>query len=245
MGMDWAVQSKSSMPHRLEKTGAPGLAFLDRFFRFEEWPPLSSDQSAEELFPALARNIMTSGYRASAGADSMVQTEYLKLILQYLSQARELEQLAGEAATIRIPQCESAETAQILKILGFRLRNECGPEAVLETVNPSRAFLSIDSGFPLADLEQAFRTEKPFELPYKATHLPVLFGKEYWTGIAQRKAEGRLHRHTAAEPGHGAALRCFGQDAPVRRLWLCERRSTASGCLTSPTCLTFSAATLS
>jgi len=137
---------------------------------------LSTDQSPEELFAALARNIMTSGYRASSGADSMVQTEYLKLILQYLSQARELEQLAGGAEAIRIPQCESAETAQLLKILGFRLRNECGPEAVLETVNPSRAFLSIDSGFPLADLEQAFRLEKPFELPYKATYLPVLFG---------------------------------------------------------------------
>lgn len=159
-------------------------------FSFRRMAALSTDQSPEEMFAALARNIMTSGYRTSAGADSMEQTEYLKLILQYLSQARELEQLAGDAEMVRIPQCESAETAQLLKILGFRLRNECGPEAVLETVNPSRAFLSIDSGFPLADLEEAFRLEKPFEMPYKATYLPVLFGKDYWTGIAPRKAEG-------------------------------------------------------
>ena len=159
-------------------------------FSFRRMAALSTDQSPEEMLAALARNIMTSGYRANAGADSLVQTEYLKLILQYLSQARELEQLAGGTELIRIAKCESVETAQILKILGFRLRNECGPEAVLETVNPSRAFLSIDSGFPLADLEEAFRLEKPFEMPYKATYLPVLFGKDYWTGIAPRKAEG-------------------------------------------------------
>lgn len=169
-------------------------------FSFRRMAALSSDQSPEELFPALARNIVTSGYRATAGLDSMVPTEYLKLIQQYLSQARELQQLAGADETIRIPTCESRETAQILKILGFRLRNECGPEAVLETVNPSRAFLSIDSGFPLADLEQAFRQERAFELPYKSTHLPVLFGKDYWMGIVRRKAEGDFVDNLLANP---------------------------------------------
>ena len=169
-------------------------------FSFRRMAALSSDQGPEELFPALARNIVTSGYRATAGVDSMVPTEYLKLILQYLSQARELEQLAGVDETIRIPMCESQETAQILKILGFRLRNECGPEAVLETVNPSRAFLSIDSGFPLADLEQALRQETAFEMPYKSTHLPVLFGKDYWMGIVPRKAEGNFVDMLLANP---------------------------------------------
>ena len=169
-------------------------------FSFRRMAALSSDQSPEQLFPALARNIVTSGYRATAGLDSMVPTEYLKLIQQYLSQARELQQLAGADETIRIPTCESRETAQILKILGFRLRNECGPEAVLETVNPSRAFLSIDSGFPLADLEQAFRQERAFEMPYKATHLPVLFGKDYWMGIVRRKAEGDFVDNLLANP---------------------------------------------
>ena len=37
-------------------------------------------------------------------------------------------------------------------------RGGCGSEVVLETVNASRAFLTTDSGFPLADLEQALST---------------------------------------------------------------------------------------
>ena len=44
------------------------------------------------------------------------------------------------------------------------MRGGCGSEVVLETVNASRAFLTIDSGFPLADLEQSLRTNRPFVL---------------------------------------------------------------------------------
>ena len=157
---------------------------------FRRMAALSSDQSPVELVHALARNMVTSGYRAAAGGDTLYETEYLKLILQYLSQARELEQFAGANQTIDVPTCESRETAQLLKLLGFRLRNECGPEAILETVNPSRAFLSIDSGFPLADIEVAFREGRAFAMPYRPTYLPVVFGSDYWLGIARRKTEG-------------------------------------------------------
>jgi len=158
-------------------------------YSFRRMAALSSDQEPEELLPALARNVMTSGYRASRGPQGLEQTEYLKLLLQYLDQARELEQFAGPDQVIDVPACESEQTAQLLKILGFRLRNECGPTAVLETVNPSRAFLSIDSGFPLADLEHAYRTGKPWRLDYKPTSLPVLFGPDYWMSGAGEKSE--------------------------------------------------------
>lgn len=141
---------------------------------------LSTDLRVEELLPALAQNIVTGGYRATGGPSGMEPTEYLKLILQYLSQARELEQFAGPDNSIDVPSCESMETAQLLKILGFRLRGECGAAAVLETVNPSRAFLSIDSAFPLADLEAAYQRDDAFHLDYRATQLPVLFGRNYW-----------------------------------------------------------------
>ena len=157
---------------------------------FRRMAALSSDQAPEDLVYALSRNTVTSGYRATAGGDSLAETEFLKLILQYLSQARELEQFAGANQTLNVPTCESRETAQLLKVLGFRLRNECGPEAVLETVNPSRAFLSIDSGFPLADLEIAFREGRAFEMPYRPTYLPVVFGTDYWLGITRKKVEG-------------------------------------------------------
>jgi hypothetical protein len=180
----------ASQPQPQEGTADGYAKIPGPLFSFRRMAALSSDQSFEELVPALARNVVISGYRAGAGGESLSQTEYLKLILQYLSQARELEQLGGGDHTIRVPECESRETSQLLKILGFRLRNECGPEAVLETVNPSRAFLSIDSGFPLADLEQAFREQRPFELAYRPTLLPVKFGPDYWFGVAEKKVEG-------------------------------------------------------
>ena len=115
-------------------------------YSFRRMAALSSDQQPRELFPTLARNIITSGYRASRVSGSLVQTEYLKLVIQYLSLARELKQFAGANETIDVPSCESEETARLLRILGFRLRNACRANAVLETVNASRAFLAIDSG---------------------------------------------------------------------------------------------------
>jgi len=160
----------------------PGL-----FNSFLRMAALSTDLEPKQLLPALARNIVTGGYRSIRG-ESLEKTEYLKLIERYLSQARELAQLAGPEGKIVIPACESSETAQLLKILGYRLRGECGPEAVLETVNPSRAFLSIDSAFPLADLEDAYRRDQGFELEYKPTRVPVLFGPEYWMKAVDGKA---------------------------------------------------------
>jgi len=190
----------------------PGL-----FNSFLRMAALSTDLQPKQLLPALARNIVTGGYRSIRG-ESLEKTEYLKLIERYLSQARELAQLAGPEGKIVVPACESVETAQLLKILGYRLRGECGPEAVLETVNPSRAFLSIDSAFPLADLEDAYRRDQGFELEYRSTLLPVLFGPEYWIKAADGKetnfidafladpaaarlyvALAKLHRPTARE----------------------------------------------
>ena len=51
---------------------------------------------------------------------------------------------------------------------------------MLETVNASRAFLTIDSGFPLSDLEEALRTNRPFMLDYHPSRVPIMFGADYW-----------------------------------------------------------------
>ncbi len=156
-------------------------------YSFRRMAALSSDQQPHELLPALARNLITSGYRASRASESLVQTEYLKLVIQYLSQARELKQFAGANETIDVPSCESEETARLLRILGFRVRDACGANTVLETVNPSRAFLAIDSGFPLAELEDAYRREAAFHKPYPSSRLPVIFGEDYWLSATRRK----------------------------------------------------------
>ena len=49
--------------------------------------------------------------------------------------------------TIRVRSCDDAGT--LVQILGYRLREGCGSKNFfLETANPERAFLTIDSGFP-------------------------------------------------------------------------------------------------
>jgi hypothetical protein len=146
---------------------------------FARMAGVNSEIAPALLLPALARNVVTGGYQARAG-ETLEATEYLKLVIRYLSQARELQKLAGEQKTIRIETCDSAQTADLLRVLGYRMRGGCGGEVVLETVNPSRAFLTVDSGFPLTELEQALRTNRPFSHAYPSTHLPVLYGADYW-----------------------------------------------------------------
>jgi hypothetical protein len=159
---------------------------------FARMAALSPDLAPEELLGGLARNVVTNGYQASASSDSLDQTEYLKLVFRYMSQARELDKLAGEADhVIKIDNCESTKTADLLKVLGYRMRGGCGAEVVLETVNATRAFLTIDSGFPLAQLEQSLRTNRPFVYDFQPSQVPVMYGKEYWLG-AQDKPSGEF-----------------------------------------------------
>src|SRR5581483_10688839 len=158
---------------------------------FARMAALSPDTAPSELLPALARNIVTNGYRATTANETLEQTEYLKLVIRYLSQARELEKLAGANKTLRIDMCESPATADLLRVIGFRMRGGCGSDLVLETVNASRAFLTTDSGFPLAELELALRTNRPFTLDYQPTRVPILYTLDYWLPPAKDKTQAR------------------------------------------------------
>src|SRR6476619_4002260 len=111
-----------------------------------------------------AHNVPLNGYSATRASESLEPTEYLKLVIRYLSQAREIEKLAGAEKILRVDMCESTVTGDLLRILGYRMRGGCGSDVALETVNPSRAFLTIDSSFPLSDLEAALRTNRPFKV---------------------------------------------------------------------------------
>ncbi|MCL4794633.1 MAG: hypothetical protein KJZ84_08725 [Bryobacteraceae bacterium] len=153
---------------------------------FSRMAALSPDLLPNDVMGALTRNVVMNGYHAVGGSESLEQTEYLKLVLRYLSQARELEKFAGESRQIHLPECDSAQTGELLKILGFRMRGGCGADVVLETVNASRAFLSMDSGFPLAQLEEALRTNRPFSHDWSPTQIPVLYGPEYWLSARER-----------------------------------------------------------
>ncbi|HLK64051.1 MAG TPA: hypothetical protein VKU19_11460 [Bryobacteraceae bacterium] len=156
---------------------------------FARMAAISPDASPDDVLPALARNVVTNGYQASHSNDALEQTEYLKLVHRYLSQAHELSKLAGEQQVIKIENCESTTVAELIRILGFRMRGGCGSEVVLETVNAARAFLTTDSGFPVNDLEQALRTNRPFTYDYHPSQVTVIFGTDYWIGNAKEPVD--------------------------------------------------------
>ncbi len=133
---------------------------------------ISQQITPEEVLPLLARDVVMSGYQGGK------PTEYLVLVNWYMDQARELEALAGKGGVIHVSNCDDAKP--LLVILGYRLQNSCGPDAALETSDANRAFLTIDSGFPLADLEETLRSGKPFDVPFAPTKVPVLFKSSDW-----------------------------------------------------------------
>jgi hypothetical protein len=167
---------------------------------FARMAAISPDAAPEDLLPALARNVVTNGYQASHSNDALEQTEYLKLVHRYLSQARELDKIAGESKAIQVPGCDAPVVADLLRVLGFRMRGGCGSEVVLETVNAARAFLTTDSGFPVSDLEQALRTNRPFRYDYHPTKVPVLFGPDYWLGATKDKESADFLETFLADP---------------------------------------------
>jgi hypothetical protein len=148
---------------------------------FARMAAILPEAKPDDVLPALARNIVTNGYQASHSNEALEQTEYLKLLHHYLGQAHELEKLAGEQYAIQVPNCDSPNVGELLRILGFRMRGGCGSEVVLETVNAGRAFLTTDSGFPVNRLEEALRTNRPFTYDFHPTLVPVMFGPAYWT----------------------------------------------------------------
>jgi hypothetical protein len=178
-------------PARVTGSGekAQTIAIPGPIRSFSRMAALSPDLDLAEVVGALARNIVTNGYQAANNNEALEQTEYLKLVVRYLTQARELEKLAGaNDKTIRVETCESSQTGDLLRVLGYRMRGGCGSEVVLETVNASRAFLTIDSGFPISALEQSLRANRPFSYDYHPTEVPVLYGPEYWLSAKEKQS---------------------------------------------------------
>ena len=167
---------------------------------FARMAAISPETGAGEILPALARNVVTNGYQASRSNEALEPTEYLKLVHRYLSQARELDKLAGDGKVIQIASCDSPNVADLLRILGYRMRGGCGSEVVLETVNAPRAFLTTDSGFPLNDLEQALQANRPFSYDFHPAQAPVLFGWEYWMSGVKDKTPADFIESFISDP---------------------------------------------
>ncbi|HXU15661.1 MAG TPA: hypothetical protein VN708_11090 [Terriglobales bacterium] len=143
---------------------------------------ISQKADPEEVLPLLARNIYVQGY--VGWQDQGRPTEFLILLGRYVNQAEELAALAGESGVVHVVNCQEAEP--LLHILGYRLRQQCGDvNAALVTFDQERAFLTVDSGFPLVALEHAVRGVKPFSYHFQHAKLPVMFRESDWTALSR------------------------------------------------------------
>jgi hypothetical protein len=176
-----ASSSSEDSPQAVQNVSIPGP--LRSFLRMAA---ISQKVSPEEITPLLARNVFLLGYEGPQ--NQARQTEFLILLNRYVQQARELVGLAGSGGVIHVTNCEDAKP--VLQVLGYRVRPDCGQKGTfLETVDPQRAFLTIDSGFPLPELEKALQQSKPFAYPYPTSQAPTIFTEADWTGA--KKSSGK------------------------------------------------------
>src|SRR5205085_7151215 len=154
---------------------------------FKRMAAISQKVPAEYFLPLLARNVFMQGYQRGT------PTEFLLLLDRYIQQARELQILAGNNNTIYVASCDDAGT--LVQILGYRLREGCGSKNFfLETANPERAFLTIDSGFPLTELEESLQKGVPFKYPFSPSRVPVMFKESDWVALSsgQKKSSNNM-----------------------------------------------------
>jgi hypothetical protein len=171
---------------------------------------ISQKISPDEVVPLLAHNIFTQGYEGAR--DGGRPTEFLILLSRYVHQANELALLAGPDGTIHVSNCEEAKP--LLQVLGYRVHQECGQGSTsLATSDPERAFLTIDSGFPLPDLEETLQGGKPFSYAFPASRVPVLFTEKDWTTLASKN--------------YGSLLDSLLRDPVLCRLYWALERSDA------------------
>jgi hypothetical protein len=175
-----------------QQTSEPASAFSSAISipgplrSFMRMAGISQKVSREEVLPLLARNVFTEGYE---GQTHGRPTEFLILLTRYVQQARELKTLAGSDGVIRVSNCHDAR--ELLRLLGYRAHPDCGQATTsLETADPERAFLTIDSGFPLPELEKTLQGGKPFDYPYPSSPVPVLFSENDWS-LASRENNNR------------------------------------------------------
>jgi hypothetical protein len=182
-----AQAASSSSKGNAESAAAETITIPGPLRSFLRMAAISQKATADDVMPLMARNVFLEGYLGGN------RTEYLLLLDRYVSQARELQVLAGASNTIRVANCDDAGT--LVQILGYRLREGCGQKNIsLETANPDRAFLTIDSGFPLTEFEEALQTGTPFAYSYPSTRVPVLFKESDWIALSahQKKGYGSL-----------------------------------------------------
>lgn len=144
---------------------------------------VSQEVSSDAVLPLLSRNVFLRGY------DSGQPTEFLLLLNRYVEFARELQALTDASGVIHVTGCDDAY--RVLHVLGYQFQQTCGQKkAYLTTANAERAFLTIDSGFPLVDLEEALEKHTDFSYPWPATQVPTLFREKDWVQASTWRKKG-------------------------------------------------------
>ena len=140
---------------------------------------ISQEIGAPDVLPMLARNVSVWGYENGR------ETEFLRLIVRYVHMARELRRMAGADGTLHVANCGDA--TRLVHVLGYEFQKPCGQkDAYLTTADAGRAFLTVDSGFPLTQLEQDLQNGTPFSYAFPATPVPVVGSKRVWASISMR-----------------------------------------------------------
>jgi hypothetical protein len=170
-----AAATRNEVVGHVTEIGVPGP--LRSFLRMGG---ISQKISPADVIPLFARNIYMQGYEGGNRP-----TEFLVLLNRYVQQARELSAFSKNGV-IRVANCDEAKP--LLKILGYRVREECGKnDTALETADPERAFVTTDSGFPLPTLELTLQGGKVFEYPYAVTRVPIFFAESDWLSAGNKK----------------------------------------------------------
>lgn len=225
-GREGLASGKSSpaKPSETATTEAltPSIEIPGPLRSFLRMAAISQKVSRDEVMPLLARNVAMEGYGWHGKTPQ--PTEYLVLLEGYLQHARDLQKLAGPKGTIRVSNCTQAQP--LLLILGYRLRQGCGPGASLVTANAKRAFLTIDSGFPLTDLEDSLRDGKPFAYAFPSSQVPILSSPSDWIINDRSKGKSRGLRDTSvvgslvADPGLARLYWALARMDPNTRQYL-------------------------
>jgi hypothetical protein len=134
---------------------------------------ISQQASIEDVLPMMARNLTLWGREGTH------ETEYLVLLTRYVEFARAVRALTGPDGAVHVADC--ADASKLIVVLGYRFEHTCGQRnAFLVTSNPERAFLTVDSGFPLARLEESLAQHEPFSFEFPVTQAPVMLTQKQW-----------------------------------------------------------------
>jgi len=137
---------------------------------------ISQEISPADVLPLLARNAFLYGYQTGR------KTEYLLLVERYVRLARDLQPLTGSDGKIHVTGCDDA--GQLIRVLGYQFEHGCSKQnASLVTADAERAFLTVDSGFPLTKLEQSIQDGTPFAYPFESTRVPILLTEKDWLAL--------------------------------------------------------------